>query len=600
MSRHANRQTDIIDLQHGRTFAEQFNERVRRSPDKRALSQFNAQSGQWEHKSWRQLSNAVALWRSGMHREGLRHGDRIAIMLKNSVEWVLFDQAAHSLGLVVVPVYTNDRAENIGYILQDAGVKLFLIGDNEQWHALQEIQDQLAGIKRILCLEKPDAMGLEPTIKQLSAWLPDEADDIPLHPADPDDLATIVYTSGTTGRSKGVCLSHTNILYNVTQGLKDLSVYPDDVFLSFLPLSHTLERTVGYYVMVATGASTVYARSIPQLAEDLQTHKPTMLVSVQRIYERVYGKIKDTLQHAPAIRQKLFTLAVEVGWHAFEHRQGRAAWSPRLLLYPLLDKLVGAKIREKMGGRMHMSVCGGAPLSREVAKTFLAMGIPVTQGYGLTETSPIVTANREEDNIPASVGLPLQGIEIRIGDHDELLTRSKSVMLGYWNRPEATAEIIDEDGWLHTGDKARLDQQGHVYITGRLKDILVLSNGEKVPPTDMEGAIELDALFEQALVIGDNKPYLAALIVLNPVAEKELLAETGLNSGNNEALLELITKRIATQLHAFPGYAQIRSVRICDSAWCIENGLLTPTLKLRRQRVIDQYADLVEELYSGH
>lgn len=590
-------QTDTILLSIANTIAAVFEERVRRTPDSIAYIQYDETDQQWQEMSWKQMSHQVARWQAAFRTEKLKPGDRVAIMLRNSREWVMFDLAAQGLGLVTVPIFINDRPENIGYILQDARVRLLLLESNEQWQALQQIRNQLAGLSRIVTLDPVDPMGLQPRLTVIDNWLPDQYDSqLQVMDLDPNSLASIVYTSGTTGRSKGVMLSHYNILWNIEAGLKLIKIYPTDKFLSFLPLSHTLERTVGYYMPIMAGATVAYARSIPQLAEDLSIIKPSMMISVPRIFERVYSKIQEKLDNDSAVARKIFQRAVETGCLRFEHQQGRAPWSAKLALWPLLNKLVASKIQAKLGGNLRIAVSGGAPLSPDIAKVFIGLGVPILQGYGLTETSPIITANSLENNIPASVGIPLPGIEVKVTANDELLTRSPSVMLGYWNNRKATAEIIDDEGWLHTGDKVKIED-GHVFITGRIKEIIVLANGEKVPPADMEMCISLDSLFDLSLVIGEGRPYLSALVVLNPEICEQLSIDP---EDSSEEMERRLINRIAGHLGSFPGYAKIRRVSIIKEPWSIDNGLITPTLKLRRSRILEQYAEVVESLYEGH
>ncbi|MCG7958673.1 MAG: AMP-binding protein, partial [Candidatus Thiodiazotropha taylori] len=477
----------------------------RRTPEAIGFIQYDLASQQWQKSTWREMAQQVARWQAALKKEALKPGDRVALMMRNCKEWVIFDQAASGLGLVTVPLYTNDRPENIGYILQDAGVRLLLLENDPQWQDLQQIRNRLAGLNRILTMEKVDPLGLQPRLMHIDEWLPEETDaELELVDQSSEELATIVYTSGTTGRSKGVMLSHRNILWDIESGVKIIDIFPTDTFLSFLPLSHTLERTVGYYLAMVAGATTAYSRSIAELGEDLQIIKPTILVSVPRIFERVYSKIQDKLAADSAIKQKLFGLAVETGWQVFENTQGRQPWNAKMLLWPLLNKLVAGKIQQKLGGRLRIAVSGGAPLSSDIAKVFIGLGVPILQGYGLTETSPIISANTHENNIPASVGVPFPGIEIRITDQDELLCRAPNVMLGYWNNRTATNECIDDQGWFHTGDKAKIESD-HIFITGRLKEIIVLANGEKVPPADMEMCISMDSLFDQVLIMGEGK-----------------------------------------------------------------------------------------------
>jgi long-chain acyl-CoA synthetase len=595
--------TDIIPLEKAKTLHGAFYQRQLRSPDDTAYVQYDRIRGEWISHSWKNTAEVVGQWQQALGRESLETGDRVAIMLKNCWEWVLFDQAALGLGLVTVPLFPNDRPDNIAYILEDSDAKLLFLETDEQWISLQPVADRLQKLRRIVSLESvEEQFGLP--IVSLSDWLSEGSFELITQDVDPDSLATIVYTSGTTGKSKGVMLSHRNILWNAEAGLKMIDVFPDDISLSFLPLPHTLERTVGYYLMILSGATVTYARSIAELADDLVEVKPTILISVPRIFERVYAKIQEKLEHDSGVARFLFNKAVEVGLCRFNYTQGRSDWHYSLLFWPLLEKIVARKVQAKLGGRLRFAISGGAALSVDVAQLFIGLGIPIQQGYGLTESSPIISVNALEDNIPESIGKPLPGVEIMVGDDDELLTRSPSVMLGYWKNNAGTAAIIDEEGWLHTGDQVRIVDD-HIYITGRIKEIIVMANGEKISPADMEMAIAMESLIDQVIVIGEKRPYLSALVVPNLEKLKELAKSMKLNTEadeltNNEKLHEKILSLIHNRLRSFPGYAEIRRIGIIKEAWSIENGMMTPTLKLKRSLVLDKYNQLVDRLYSGH
>ncbi len=593
-------QTDIIDIEIHSTLAGVLLERIRRSPDGLAYREFDSASESWVDTSWAGMGRETARWRAALLAEGMQAGERVAVQLRNCRAWACFDLAAQSLGLVTVPLYPNDRAENTAYIVQHSESRLLLIGDADAWRGLRGLLTGIDSLQRVLSLE---SIAGEDAPTRVTDWLPEQAGELSIVPLDPDALATIVYTSGTTGRSKGVMLSHRNILCNIRGGLHCIPIYPHDLFLSFLPLSHALERTVGFYLPIVAGAGVAFARSVPQLAEDLVSMRPTVLIAVPRIFERVYGKLQDKIANGPGFARKLFASATHIGWQRFEHAQGRGEFSAGFTLWPVLDKLVAHKVRDRLGGRLRFAVCGGAPLSEEVARLFVGLGIPIAQGYGLTETSPIISANSLEDNVPASVGPRLHGVEVRIGEQEELLTRGPCVMLGYWKDPDTTAACIDKDGWLHTGDKARIEDTGHIFITGRLKEIIVLANGEKVPPGDMEMAIALDPLFEQVLVVGEGRPYLTALIVPEAEALKTLLEDLGLPADtdpDHPGLMHDVLQRIAGRLSSFPGYARIVRAHLVPTPWDIENGLMTPTMKLRRGRILKQYSGEVSQLYQGH
>jgi len=593
-----------IPADTARTLAGLFRERVRRMPDAVAYRQYNNDDSQWHDYSWADMAREVARWQDAFAAEGLAHGDRVAILLRNCREWVIYDQAALGCGLVVVPMYTDDRPENTAYILNNAGCKVLLLQGEQHWAGIRSVLGELGGLQRILTLEPVTVPEGETRVRTVADWIPAAGGELHTDDGEPDELATIVYTSGTTGRPKGVMLSHRNILFNADRALEVVQIVPGDVLISFLPLCHTLERTVGYYIPMMAGATIAYARSIPQLAEDLLAIRPTKMISVPRIYERVYNKIQAGLAEKSAFAAWLFNSAVEIGWARFEHGQGRRRWHPSFLLWPLLDKLVAGKIMAKLGGNMRLAASGGAPLPEPVARVFIGLGLNLVQGYGLTETSPILTANPLDDNDPASVGVALRGLELRIGDNEELLARGPSIMLGYWDNPQATREVIDDEGWFHTGDKVRI-VNNHVYITGRLKEIIVLANGEKVPPADMEMAIALDPLFEQVMVIGDNRPYLSALIVLEPEQWKTLAATLGLDpddpaSLESERLMQAVDEKLQKLLSEFPGFAQVRAVTCCLQPWTIENEMITPTMKLKRNRILEACADSIERMYAGH
>jgi long-chain acyl-CoA synthetase len=323
---------------------------------------------------------------------------------------------------------------------------------------------------------------------------------------------------------------------------------------------------------------------------------------VPRIYERVYGRIREALDKGSPAKKKLFQAAVRIGYARFEHQQGRGPWQPGFLLWPVLNALVAKKILARLGGRMRCAISGGAALPPDISQVFIGLGLTVLQGFGMTECSPIATANRPEDNLPASVGRTIPGVQVRIGESNALMIKGPNVMLGYWNNPDATRAILGPDGWLNSGDTARIDERGHVYITGRLKEIIVLSNGEKVPPVDMETAIMRDSLFEQVMLLGEGKPFLSVVAVLNADTWKKVAAEAGLEPANvrAKAVEDLVLKRIAVQLKEFPGYAQVRRVTLVAEPWTIENGLLTPTLKLKRAKVMEKFNAEVDGMYAGH
>lgn len=549
------------------TIPKLFIERVRQTPDVAAYRQ--CRDGVWHDMTWGEVAREVARWQAAMRKENLKPGERVGICMRNRIEWVLFDQAALGLGLVVVPLFYNDRPDNMAWCLNDCEVRLLLLEDGALW---PQVQAQTPTIKRVVYVN--NTAGESTTAVSLTKWLPTEGGTLEAGPARAREMATLVYTSGTTGRPKGVMLSHRNILSN-THGCLDAVTGVDhtDSFLSFLPLSHTFERSVGYYAAMAIGAQTIYARGIPELGEDFLSQRPTLAVCVPRIFERIYAKVQESLPHA-SFKRRLFEKAVDIGWKRFIQTSSR--WEDRV--WPLLDRLVARKLRARLGGRVRILVVGAAALAPQLARTFIGLGLPILQGYGLTEFSPVISANRPGDNDPLSVGRPLEGVEIKTLADGELLARGPSLMMGYWNNPEATAATIDPDGWIHTGDLVRI-KDGRIYITGRAKDIIVLSNGEKVPPSDAEQAILMDPAFEQVLVLGEGRSHLGILVVSRLDDRNELC------------------RRANEQLSSFPGYAKIFHVARIAEPWTVENELLTPTLKPKRNKIEARYAKEIEEMY---
>lgn len=594
------RRTDIITPEQASTLPALFLERVRRTPTVCAYRRFDLQGRCCDEcLTWESTAALAGRWQYGLLQEGLLPGDRVAVMLRNSAEWAIFDQAALGLGLVTVPLFVNDRPDNFAFIIEQTGARFLLIEGAEQWAVIKSVQPRLGSLVRIVSLSPACTEECDPRLVDLAAWLPSGSAGYDAGSSTPDSLASIVYTSGTTGNPKGVMLTHANIVANAYAGLCRVPVYPDDLFLSFLPLSHTLERTAGYYLAIMAGASVAHVRSLERLADDLPVVRPTIIVSVPRVFERIHKRLLAKLAAGPVWKRYLFNLTVSVGWHRFERQQGRAGWTPRLLLWPLLKKLVADKVLKALGGRLRLAVSGGAPLSSEVARPFIALGLPILQGYGLTETSPIVAVNSEGENRPETVGQALPGVEVKIAANGELLVKGPCVMAGYWQNPAATAAVIDRDGWLHSGDLAKIDSTGHIIITGRLKEIIVLSNGEKVPPADIELAIAADPLFEQVLVLGEGRPYLAALVLLNQ-EEWSRAGGREIEAAGEGGVEEYLLSRISWRMASFPGYARIRRVKVVTIPWEVSNGFLTATLKMRRPQLFTAFAAEIEELYSGH
>ncbi|MFZ1853062.1 MAG: long-chain fatty acid--CoA ligase [Nitrosomonas sp.] len=601
---------DVISVDQAKTLDGLFRERVKRSGEQVAYRYFNKLTEQWDSYTWSHMDRFIARWQGALEQEKLIPGDRVAVMVRNCPEWIMFEQAALGLGLVVVPLYVDDRAENAAYVLDHSEAKILLLEDVQKWRDFLALTpEQKLGIdkvQRIVVLRCAD-LNLDiskPQVVSVHDWLPAQAGEVKHLDKDPHDLATIVYTSGTSGRPKGVMLSHHNILTNAFASTETVTIYTTDWMLSFLPLSHMFERTSGYYLSIMAGGAIAFNRSIPELQEDLLSIRPTLMISVPRIFERIYAGIRAKLDESSSFARWLFNLAVDVGYQRFEYQQGRACWGLKLLLWPLLKKMIADKVLNKLGGRLRFVISGGAPLSAEVSRIFIGLGLPILQGYGMTESSPVVSVNRPDDNVPASIGLTLPGVQVKLGENDALMIRGSNVMLGYWKNEEATKQAISADGWLNSGDVARIDAQGHIFITGRHKEIIVLSTGEKIPPADMEAAILQESLFDQVMIVGEGRSFLSVLAVLNAHAKEKFFTKYGLDqtlnqNGQKSHTEEVLLDKVTRQTNAFPGYARIRRIAVIDEPWTVDNGFLTPTLKLKRNKVLEKYREVIEQLYNG-
>ena len=607
-----------MNLSAVRTLPELLEFRVAASPQAEAYREFDTASRQWVSTRWGQMGERVAQWRGALAAMRLAPQARVAVLLPNGLAAVSIDQAALALGLVPVPLHAIDNAGSIAYILSDCEASVLLLSTQAQWRAIERAGTSLSALKAVVLANEaappaaPATPGESTQLFSLADWLESgkgqsAQDSTP--PPGADDLAAIVYTSGTTGKPKGVMLTHGNVVSNVLATLQRVAPTTEDVFLSFLPLSHTFERTAGYYLPMAVGSCVAYARSVTLLAEDLKTVRPTILISVPRIYERVFAKLQEALA-VSSFKMRLFHAAQAVGWRRFCRAQGLAlaegegsAWAAfDSLRWPVLDRLVARTVRAQFGGRVRVAVSGGAPLSHAVARCFLSLGVPLLQGYGMTEPSPVVAANGVTDNDPATVGRPLLGVEVRLGDNRELQVSGPLVMKGYWKRPEDTARVLSSDGWLSTGDQADLTG-GRIRIMGRIKEIIVTSTGEKVPPGDLELAIAVDPLFAQVLVVGENRPFIACVAVVNPAEWERLAASLGLDAAdhaslNQPAVRKAVLERIAAQTRNFARYAEPRAVFLTRQPWTLENALMTPTLKLKRNNLIARYASEIDALYS--
>jgi len=605
------------DIDGVRTLPQLLAFRAAATPNAEAYRAFDPDAQAWTSLTWAATAQRVAEWARALAALQLPAGARVAILLPNGLHAMSIDQAALATGCVPVPLHAIDNPGSIAYILADCEASMLVVSHAEQWEKIRAAGTAFPALRAVVIAEgdapAPDAATADgPLVGTLAQWLAGAAQaqtELPAPPA-AEDLAAIVYTSGTTGKPKGVMLTHHNVISDVKAVLERIAPTVDDVFLSFLPLSHTFERTGGYYLPMAAGSCVVYARSVPQLAEDLKTVRPTVLVSVPRIYERIHAKLIEKLSQSPW-KMQLYEAAQAKGWARFCGAQGlptpqdaseaAGGWMAALP-WPLLRMLVAKPLLAQFGGRVRVAVSGGAPLSPTIARCFLGLGLPLVQGYGMTETTPVVSVNALKDNDPASVGRALPGVEVRIGENRELQVRGPIVMKGYWKRPEDTARTVDAEGWLGTGDQADI-VNGRIYIRGRIKEIIVTSTGEKVPPGDLELALLADPLLEQAFVVGENRPFIACVAVVNADEWMRLASDLGLDpqdaaSLNHASVHRAVLARIEKNTASFPRYAVPRCVHLTLSPWTIENTFMTPTLKLKRNNLMAHFAEAIEGMYQ--
>ena len=569
--------------------------------------------GKWISLTYDHFYERVLMAARGLRKVGLKPGDRVAIFSENRAGWVISDLGTQCVRGVTVPIYSTNTPEQVAYVINHSEAKIVFVSTRVQYKKLYAIRDQIPRVEMVIGYERFLGERDLPvhTLYQLSEISHPVTDEerreieAEMDSVGPDDLVTIIYTSGTTGTPKGVMLCQSNILFDAFYGNRKLhQIVPGkEVFLSFLPLSHVLERTVGYHVALMTGSHIAFAESVDKVVENILEVRPTMMVSVPRLFEKIYSRIYENAHQMNPAKRRLFHWAVEVGRryvyrHYIEHAHpGRLA-----LQYRLADKLVFSKIRRRFGGRLRVFVSGGAPLDKTINEFLWIVGLPVFEGYGLTETSPIVCVNTYEKLKFGSVGTVLEKTEVRLADDGELLVRGPQVMQGYYRDPEATAAAL-VDGWLHTGDIARIDDEGFISIVDRKKEIIVTAGGKNIAPQPIENELKLDKFISQAFVYGDRKPYLVALLTPNlerllDFAQHEKLPYFDLDDLVTHArVLKLYEERLQQVNQTLPRYETIKTFSLLPRDFSVDGGELTPTLKLKRKVIYAKYHDQIERLY---
>jgi long-chain acyl-CoA synthetase len=566
--------------------------------------------GRYQEISWNDFGEKVRYLALGLSSLGVKQGDRVALLSEGRPEWAMSDLAILSEGAVTVPIYQTNTSQQIAYVLNDSEAVVVIVSTEEQLQKVKSVMKQIPSLERIVVmdpLEDPDVLTFESVLETGKELLIEEPDLYKRHAerADVSDLATIIYTSGTTGEPKGVMLTHENILFNCDAANCVCPIDEKDRCLSFLPLSHVFERTVGQFHMLFNGVAIAYAEGIDKVADNMGEVQPTLMVSVPRLFEKMYARVLEKVYQSPKVRQKIFFWGIQTGKKLSPHRlrneQGPLALR---IQYAIADRLVFQKVKARLGGRLRYFVSGGAPLNKEIAEFFYAAGVTILEGYGLTETSPVISANRTDKIKFGTIGPPLEGVEVRIAEDGEILTRSPSVMKGYFKKEEATREVIDSEGWFYTGDIGMIDEDGYITITDRKKDIIVTSGGKNVAPQYIENLLISDKFISQVMVYGDKRKYLTALVVPDFEALGKDMKVRGMGAATPQEMaqspevLEFIMSRIQEKLKGLARFEQIKKIALLDHEFSQENDELTPTLKVRRKIIIRKYMNLLDGLYE--
>lgn len=577
------------------------------------INRFNARtamrrktSGRYQDISWQQLGQQVRAFANSLLALEIQPAQQAAIMAPNCPEWAYADLAIMSIGARTVPIYHTEGLKTIVHILTDAECRIVFTHSALQATEILHHGEQLPLLKIIVLLEGTSEtegiLSLESFLELGRQTKPGQLDEL-LQAGQRQDLATLVYTSGTTGPPKGAMLSHDNILSNVEACCQLIEVGPEDECLSFLPLSHIFERMAGYYLMLHQGVTIAYAESIDTVPANLVEVKPTIVISVPRLYEKMYNRVLERVTTGPWLKKHLFFWAIKVGRQkVIGEQQGLAPTALQNKLLAIFEKLVFCKIKERLGGRLRFFVSGGAPLVKGIAEFFLAAGVPIFEGYGLTETSPVIAVNYPGRHRLGSVGPPLPNVETKIAADGELLVKGPNVFHGYWKKPERSAEAL-RDGWFHTGDIATLDNDGFLIITDRKKDIIVTAGGKNIAPQELENLLKTDKFISSVMIYGDHRPYLTALVVPDFDALQKYAAYKKIDFldlcdlVNHPQVLNLARRRIDKLQHRLPSYRQIKRFTLLSRDFSGEKGEVTPTLKIKRNIVGQRFAHILEDLY---
>lgn len=565
--------------------------------------------GRWRDITFDTLLARVHRVYAGLKELGLQAGDRMAILSENRPEWAIADYACLAARLADVPIYPTLTPAQTAYILRDAGAKGIFVSSADHLRKILEIRHELPDLRHIVLFDgasdRPDVLTLAALEARGSAARARHADwRAEALSVAPDDLATLIYTSGTTGEPKGVMLSHGNITSNVVASLQVLPVGDGDEFLSFLPLCHIFERMVGHYTMLQAGAIISYATSFDTVVSELPEVRPTVVASVPRLYEKIYSRVVETAIRRGGLTRAIFEWARATGEKRLDYLLAHRGVPPGLALANrIADVLVFVKLRKRLGGRVRLLLSGGAPLNSGICRFFNAAGLPLLEGYGLTETSPVISFNTVTMLKPGTVGQAIPGVHVMIAPDGEILTRGPNVMKGYYHKPDATSEAIDRDGWFHTGDIGEIDNDGCLRITDRKKDLIKTSGGKYVAPQPIEGMLKLNKFFANAVMLGDKRKFPIMLLVPNFKAVSEWLARDGRQPSSQDLAVapevrDKLEREARKSLRDLAQFETPKKFLLLPHDFTVESGELTPTLKVKRKVVEEHYRDEIEALYA--
>jgi len=589
------------------TLTEKLLSAIDRVPSDRAL--MLRVNGRWEPMSSREFLRRIAGVSNALEQLGVKPGDRVGIFGPNRPEWHIADFAVMGLGAADVPIYFNESPDRIVYILNHSGAEIVFVAGEMQTRRLLECRGRLTSVKHIICAAAPADLGEDLLrYETLAASSGDEAiAEYRLRAArvTSDDMATIIYTSGTTGEPKGVVLTHNNLSSNEEVSADSFEMSPEDTAVSFLPLSHVYERVIDYGYLFR-GVHVAYVERMEDLPQALLEVHPTLSAAVPRVFEKLYANIMQKGHENTGLKRRLFDWAIGVAQRSVKWRAyGERAPLNLRVLWNIADRVVYTKIRDGVGGRMRAFISGGGPLARQLAEFFWAVGIPVYQGYGLTETSPVVGANSPKANRVGSVGKPIRHVDVRLAEDGEIFVHGPCVMRGYYEKPEETRAVISRDGWLATGDIGRLDADGYLYVTDRKKDLFKTAAGKFVAPQPVENLLKTNPLILNAVLVGDRRKFIAALIVPNFANVEAAARQQGRSFASHEQLAadpwvhDLIGKDVERINSSLAQYETIKRFALLDHDFTFDGGQLTYTLKLKRRVIEERYAKIIDGLYSG-